>query len=84
MELKKAAIKIRRDSVSGYFHAFTKVGTEAKVLEAEASKTAIACEAASCQNNKATRDNPPQKRKNKDLDVVQRVHRGAHLAGEQE
>lgn len=60
MALKKLVIKIKRDSVSGKFHAFMNVGIEAKVFAAVARETATNGEFANCQNNKAVKDNAPQ------------------------
>ena len=58
--LKKLVIKIKRDSVSGKFHALMNVGIEAKAFAAVASKTAMSGEFTNCQNNKAVKDNTPQ------------------------
>ena len=38
IELTKLVIKIKRDSVSGYFHAFTNVGIDARVFALLASR----------------------------------------------
>ena len=62
--LKKLLIKINRVSVSGKFHALMNVGIKAKVFAAAASKTAMSGELASCQNNNAVKDRPPQNQSN--------------------
>ena len=62
--LKKPVTKIKRDSVSGKFHALMNVGIEATVFAAVASRTAMSGELANCQNNNAAEDRPPQNQSN--------------------
>ena len=64
IELTKLVIKIKRDSVSGYFHAFTNVGIDARVFALLASRTAIRGESANCQKINAKTESAPHYQSN--------------------